>query len=140
MLGHATHVLASGTPREAQRSTAAHSAGKRDGTRCQSARSAGQSACFGEYLREGVFPETQGLAQALRVELLQAYVDTVLFRDVVERYGVSQVAALRWLIRQCLRNPAGSLSLHRLHLDLKAQGQGRYLGPSVLHVMPASWP
>ena len=44
-LGHATHVLASGTPREAQRSTAAHSAGKRDGARCQSARSAGQSAC-----------------------------------------------------------------------------------------------
>jgi predicted AAA+ superfamily ATPase len=79
---------------------------------------------FGEYLREGGFPETQGLAQALRVELLQGYVDTVLFRDVVERYGVSQVAALRWLIRQCLRNPAGALSVHRLHLDLKAQGHG----------------
>ena len=79
---------------------------------------------FGEYLVEGGFPETQGLAAALRVELLQGYVDTVLFRDVVERYGVSQVAALRWLIRQCLRNPAGALSVHRLHLDLKAQGHG----------------
>ena len=79
---------------------------------------------FGEYLVEGGFPETQGLAVALRVELLQGYVDTVLFRDVVERYGVSQVAALRWLIRQCLRNPAGALSVHRLHLDLKAQGHG----------------
>lgn len=88
---------------------------------------------FGEYLREGGFPETQGLAQALRVELLQGYVDTVLFRDVVERYGVSQVAALRWLIRHCLRNPAGSLSVHRLHLDLKAQGHG--VGKDAVHAM-----
>jgi predicted AAA+ superfamily ATPase len=79
---------------------------------------------FREYLREGGFPEAQGLPPGLRVELLQSYVDTVLFRDVVERHGVTQVAALRWLIRQCLRNPAAAFSVHRLHLDLKAQGHG----------------
>jgi hypothetical protein len=77
---------------------------------------------FGEYLVEGGFPEAQGLTRALRVELLQGYVDTVLFRDVLERYGVSQVSALRWIVRHCLRNPAGSMSVHRLFLDLKAQG------------------
>ena len=79
---------------------------------------------FLEFLVEGGFPEAQGLDFALRVELLQGYVDTVLFRDVVERYRISQVAALRWLVRQCLRNPAGSFSAHRLYLDLKAQGHG----------------
>jgi uncharacterized protein len=79
---------------------------------------------FREFLVEGGFPETQGLPPSLRIELLQGYVDTVLFRDVVERYGVSQVAALRWLVRQCLRNPAGRFSVHRLHQDLKAQGHG----------------
>jgi predicted AAA+ superfamily ATPase len=77
---------------------------------------------FGEYLVEGGFPEAQRLTRALRVELLQGYVDTVLFRDVLERYGVSQVSALRWIVRHCLRNPAGSMSAHRLFLDLKAQG------------------
>lgn len=77
---------------------------------------------FGEYLVEGGFPEAQGLTRSLRVELLQGYVDTVLFRDVLERYGVSQVSALRWIVRHCLRNPAGSMSVHRLFLDLKAQG------------------
>jgi hypothetical protein len=65
----------------------------------------------------------------LRIELLQGYVDTVLFRDVVERYGVSQAAALRWLVRQCLRSPAGSFSVHRLHRDLKAQGHGSATRP-----------
>ena len=54
---------------------------------------------FREFLEEGGFPEVQGLAATLRVELLQGYVDTVLFRDVVERYEVSQVAALRWIVR-----------------------------------------
>ena len=88
---------------------------------------------FGEYLREGGFPEVQGLPPALRVELLQGYVDTVLFREVVVRYGVSQVAALRWVVRQCLRNPAGAFSVHRLCLDLKAQGHG--IAKDAVHAM-----
>ncbi len=79
---------------------------------------------FREYLKEGGFPEAQGLSADLQVELLQGYVNTVLFRDIVERYGVTQVAALRWLVRQCLRNPAAPFSIHRLHQDLKAQGYG----------------
>lgn len=79
---------------------------------------------FREFLMAGGFPETLGLPADLRIELLQGYVDTVLFRDVVERHAVTQVAALRWIVRQCLRNPAGAFSVHRLHLDLKAQGHG----------------
>jgi predicted AAA+ superfamily ATPase len=46
----------------------------------------------------------------------------VLFRDIVERHQVSQVAALRWIIRHALRNPCGSFSVHRLHEDLRSQG------------------
>lgn len=75
-----------------------------------------------EYLVTGGFPEAQGLAPALRVELLQSYVDSVVYRDVIERHGVSQVAALRWLVRHCLRNPAGAISAHRLYNDLRSQG------------------
>jgi len=77
---------------------------------------------FGEFLLVGGFPEALALTPALRFELLQGYVDTVLFRDIVERYAVSQVSALRWVVRHCLRNPAASMSVHRLFLDLKAQG------------------
>ena len=88
---------------------------------------------FREFLAEGGFPEAQGLDAAVRIELLQGYVDTVLFRDVVERYAVSQVAALRWLVRQCLRNPASSFSAHRLHQDLKAQGLG--VAKDAVHAM-----
>ena len=88
---------------------------------------------FREYLTDGGFPEAQGLTSALRVELLQGYVDTVLFRDVVERYEVTQVAALRWIVRHCLRNPAGSFSGHRLFQDLKSQGHA--VGKDAVHAM-----
>ncbi len=88
---------------------------------------------FREYLSNGGFPEAQGLVSGLQVELLQGYVDTVLFRDVVERYGVTQVAALRWIVRHCLRNPAGSFSGHRLFTDLK--GQGHAVAKDAVHAM-----
>lgn len=39
-----------------------------------------------EFPVERGFPEAQGLTDSLRIELLQGYVDTVLFRDVVERF------------------------------------------------------
>ncbi len=88
---------------------------------------------FREFLVEGGFPEAQGVPATPRLELLQSYVDTVLFRDVVERYELSQVAALRWLVRHCLRSPAGSFSVHRLHRDLKAQGHG--VAKDAVHAM-----
>lgn len=88
---------------------------------------------FRDFLVEGGFPEVQGLAPALRVELLQGYVDTVLFRDIVERHDVTQVAALRWLVRHGLRNPASSFSALRLHRDLKAQGHG--VAKDAVHAM-----
>ncbi|MBI3150298.1 MAG: AAA family ATPase [Betaproteobacteria bacterium] len=43
--------------------------------------------------RKAGFPQAQGLSPSLRVELLQSYVDTVLFRDLVERHGITQVAS-----------------------------------------------
>jgi predicted AAA+ superfamily ATPase len=88
---------------------------------------------FREYLMEGGFPETQGLPAPLRIELLQGYVDTVVFRDIVERHAVSQVAALRWMVRQALRNQAGSFSVHRLYQDLRSQGHG--VAKDAVHAM-----
>ncbi len=90
---------------------------------------------FREYLAGGGFPETLGLAAPLQVELLQGYVDTVLFRDVVERHHVTQVEALRWLVRHCLRNPAASFSVHRLHQDMRSQGHG--VAKDAVHAMLA---
>lgn len=88
---------------------------------------------FRVYLQEGGFPEVQKLPANLHLEILQSYVNTVLFRDILERHNITQVAALRWLVRQCLRNPASSFSIHRLNQDLKVQGLG--VSKDILHAM-----
>jgi uncharacterized protein len=74
------------------------------------------------YLREGGFPEAQGLAVRDRQALLQGYVDVVLLRDIIERHAVSHPLALRWLVRQLLGNPAGAFSVNRFYGDLRSQG------------------
>ena len=84
-----------------------------------------------EFLVVGGFPEAQGLDDATRIVLLQGYVDTVLFRDVVERYGVTQVAALRWITRHALRSPCSSFSVNRLYNDLRSQGHA--IGKAAVH-------
>ncbi len=74
------------------------------------------------YLETGGFPEVQGISQDLRVRVLQEYVDVVIFRDVVERHGVDNLPALRYLERKLLASPAGKFSVSKLFNDLKSQG------------------
>ena len=75
-----------------------------------------------EFLAGGGFPEAQGADIRDRQDLLRGYVDTVLFRDVVERHSVKHVAALRWMVRHLLGNAGGSFSVTRFYRDMKSQG------------------
>ncbi len=79
-------------------------------------------AAFRDYLVSGGFPEAQGLAARDRIGLLQGYVDACVFRDVVERHRVGNVAALRRLVRQLLGSPAGRFSVSKLYADFQSQG------------------
>ncbi len=84
-----------------------------------------------EYLAEGGFPEGQGVERRDRFELLRTYVDTALFRDVVERYAVSQPVALRWMVRQLLGNAGGLFSVQKFYDGLRSQGVS--VGKDTLH-------
>lgn len=75
-----------------------------------------------DYLRNGGFPEAQGLDARNRTMLLNGYVDAVLLRDVVERHAVSQPTTLRWMVRQLLGNAGGNFSIQKFHADLRSQG------------------
>lgn len=74
------------------------------------------------YLTGGGFPEAQGIAARDRFELLRGYVDTALFRDVVERHQVTHPTALRWLVRHLLSNAGGTFSVAKFYSDLRSQG------------------
>ena len=100
-----------------------------------SARRARLSHELHAYLEAGGFPEVQGLATHQRIAILQEYVDVVILRDVVERHGVGNVTALRYLIRRLLGSPATAFSVNRFHNDL--QSQGLACGKNALHEMLA---
>jgi predicted AAA+ superfamily ATPase len=76
------------------------------------------------YLEEGGFPEVRNLDPALRLRILQEYVDVVVFRDVVERHRIANLALARYLTRTLLRGVGRSLSINKIHNDLKSQGRG----------------
>ena len=75
-----------------------------------------------DYLCVGGFPEAQGLDDAVRLKLLSDYVDVAILRDVMERHGVSQVIALRWMVRHLLGNAAGKFSVEKFYSALRSQG------------------
>ena len=74
------------------------------------------------YLLVGGFPEVVGVDESLHREVLQGYVETVIYRDIVERYDVSNVQVLRKLLVHCLQNPASSFSVNKMYNMLKSQG------------------
>jgi len=77
---------------------------------------------FLEFLERGGFPQAQGLAAKDRRVLLHDYVDLAILRDLLERRGVTNVAAVRSLVRQLLGSPAAPYSIEKLHTGLRAQG------------------
>lgn len=80
-------------------------------------------ARFDEYVEIGGFPEAGRMASGReRVALLQGYVDSVLFRDIVERHGIANVVALRAFVRQLLRQAATLFSVSKVHADFRSRG------------------
>ncbi len=77
---------------------------------------------FIDHLFVGGFPEAQGLDAATRHRLLGSYVDVAILRDVMERHGVTQAVALRWLVRHLLGNAGAAFSVEKFHGSLRSQG------------------
>jgi predicted AAA+ superfamily ATPase len=79
-------------------------------------------AAFDAYLIDGGFPGVQSMAALDRRRALQDYVDLVTFRDVVDRWDVGNLVALKWLIAHLLSSFSREFSVNRIYNDLKSQG------------------
>ncbi len=88
-------------------------------------------AAVRRYVETGGFPEAQGTAAADRLALLKGYVDVMMLRDVIDRHGVTNVAALRSLQRQLLASPGGNFTVNKLADSLRSQGVA--VGRETLH-------
>lgn len=77
---------------------------------------------FTGFLRDGGFPEVQGLSGEAWRRTLQSYLEIALLRDIAERHGIANLTALRFIVRRLLRCVGSRSSAHALHQDLKSQG------------------
>jgi len=55
--------------------------------------------------------------------LLKSYVDSMLLRDVIERFDVTNTPALMWLARALLTAPGGRFTITKSRDTLRSQGE-----------------
>lgn len=75
-----------------------------------------------EYFREGGFPGVQLMNPNEKLETLQNYVETVIFRDVIERHQISNTTLMKYFIGFLLKNIAAPFSINKFYNDVKSQG------------------
>ncbi len=57
-----------------------------------------------------------------QVKLVQGYLDTMILRDLVEHYSVSNVAAVRYFIKRIMASLTKPTSILSIYNDIKSQG------------------
>lgn len=76
-----------------------------------------------DYMKFGGFPEVVLEAgEMTKKKILRNYVEVMLFRDIIERYGVRNIKVLKLLMGQMISSTANSLSLNKFNGFLKSQG------------------
>lgn len=74
------------------------------------------------FFQRGGFPGIQALSKHERLETLQNYVEVVIFRDIVERYKVSNIKLLKYFLNVILKNTATKFSINKFYNDISSQG------------------
>jgi predicted AAA+ superfamily ATPase len=77
---------------------------------------------FNDYLEKGGFPEVNNLAKFIRIKLHQEYFNSIIFRDLIERYDISHPRAVMDLANRLLDNIASLYTLNSLTNFLKSLG------------------
>ena len=79
---------------------------------------------FKSYLLTGGFPQAVlANVETERVKLLQAYFNTMLFRDMIEHYNISaSPSVVRYFLKRVFNNITKPSSVNNIYNDLKSQG------------------
>lgn len=78
---------------------------------------------FMDYNNEGGFPEVVLEKNHLqKTKILQAYFDTMLLKDLVEHYKLSNIEVLRYYLKRIMSNLTKPTSIRAIHGDIKSRG------------------
>jgi len=74
-----------------------------------------------EYLVMGGFPEIARAGENIRNKILQEYLDLLIYRDLVERFGIRNTAFLRMLMKYLITNVSNLFSVHNYYQTIRKE-------------------
>lgn len=77
---------------------------------------------FNNYLLKGGFPEILDCQENERIDILQEYINLIIYKDLIERHNIQNHALVKYLIQHFFVNISSLLSINKLYKDLKSQG------------------
>lgn len=79
------------------------------------------SSLFAEF-QLSAFPELCHISKEYYQKVLQEYFYVMLYRDLIEHYQISNLPALKYLIRRLMANISKPTSINKIHNELKSSG------------------
>jgi len=74
-----------------------------------------------DYLEWGGYPEIVGLEPHYKMRILQEYFNVTLYRDIVERYEVSDIHILKYVMKRLMESFTREFSVNKIYNDLKSK-------------------
>jgi predicted AAA+ superfamily ATPase len=70
----------------------------------------------------GGFPELVKQKDSLKIKKLQDYFNSIIYKDLIERYEISNPTILKFFIKKIFANVTKPLSVNKVYNQLKSQG------------------
>ncbi len=77
---------------------------------------------FSQYILKGGFPEILNADEELSNRIIEDYVNLIIYKDIFERYRLSNTFLLKFLIKYCFSNISSLFSINKIYNDFKSQG------------------
>ena len=79
---------------------------------------------FDAFIHEGGYPEVVlEASRAMKDKLLQGYFNAMIFRDLIERYNLSNPERIKYLIKRLMAGMTKPASINAIYNDMRSQGR-----------------
>ncbi len=74
------------------------------------------------FLKDGGFPEILFLDEAYKNQTLQEYFNVLLYKDLAERYHITNTVALKFFLKRIIASASKQISINKIYNELKSSG------------------